>query len=180
MIWKSLKVDYFEFTQYTHNVVSTPQGSIISPILANIFINQLDYYVALLKQEFDQGKRSLVPKIKRQYKYAIAKNKKKGDMKEVKNILRVIRKLPGVDFHTLLYKRLVYVKYTNNWVIGIRGSYKNIQFILDKVSAFLSDLGLSIYPEKTKITSIVHDKVSFLGTYIQRSHHTKFETRNSI
>ncbi len=77
-------------------------------------MDQLDHYVALLKQEFDQGKRSLVPKIKRQYEYAIAKNKKKGDMKEVKNILRVIRKLPGVDFHSPLYKRLIYVRYADD------------------------------------------------------------------
>jgi len=77
-------------------------------------MDQLDHYVALLKQEFDQGKRFLVPKIKRQYEYVIAKNKKKGDMKEVKNILRVIRKLPGVNFYILLYKRLVYIRYANN------------------------------------------------------------------
>jgi len=77
-------------------------------------MDQLDHYVGLLKQEFDQGKRLLVPKIQRQYEYAIANNKKKGDMKEVKNILRVIKKLPEVDFHSPLYKRLVYVRYADD------------------------------------------------------------------
>src|ERR1700749_295647 len=52
LIWKSLRAGYFEFNEYKHTIAGTPQGSIISPTLCNIFMNQLDQFVSSLTTEF--------------------------------------------------------------------------------------------------------------------------------
>ena len=55
LIRKALNAGYMEFRTYSHSVAGTPQGSIISPILANIFLDKLDKFILELKEEFDVG-----------------------------------------------------------------------------------------------------------------------------
>jgi len=60
LIRKALKAGYMEFRKYSHTVAGTPQGSIISPILANIYLDKLDKFVAELKKEFDVGSKASI------------------------------------------------------------------------------------------------------------------------
>lgn len=55
LIRKTLKAGYMEFPKYTHSVVGTLQGSIISPILCNIYMNEFDKYIEGLEKEFNIG-----------------------------------------------------------------------------------------------------------------------------
>jgi group II intron reverse transcriptase/maturase len=64
LIWKLLKAGYIEQWTYNHTYSGTPQGSGVSPLLANIYLNELDTFVEKYKEEFDAGKR---PKVNPEY-----------------------------------------------------------------------------------------------------------------
>ena len=57
LIWKFLKAGYMEYEQYYKTYSGTPQGSIISPILSNIYLNQLDKYMEEYIETFNKGAR---------------------------------------------------------------------------------------------------------------------------
>ena len=57
LLWKFLKAGYMEDWNYHNAYSGTPQGSIISPILANIYMNELDSYMAEYAEKFNCGNR---------------------------------------------------------------------------------------------------------------------------
>ena len=56
LIWKFLKAGYMEQWEYHKTYSGTPQGSGMSPILANIYMSELDAFIDKYKQGFDRGK----------------------------------------------------------------------------------------------------------------------------
>jgi hypothetical protein len=89
-------------------------------------------------------------------------------------------KIPSRDPMDPGFKKLVYVRYADDWIIGIRGSFKDAQRILDKTNLFLkNELELNLSLEKTLITNAQKDKATFLGTTIGRSRHASFSLSKS-
>ena len=186
LIRKFLKAGYLEDWQYHNTYSGTPQGGIISPILANIYLDKLDRYMEELKKRFDKGTaRAVYPETYELEKKrgVLAKKLRNTNSEEEKQVLtekirEIDRKkltIPYSDPFDTSFKRLQYVRYADDFLIGVIGSKEDAIAIKEQVKAFVADtLVLELSDEKTLITHS-EKRARFLGydIYVRRSAATK-------
>lgn len=186
LIRKFLKAGYLEDWQYHNTYSGTPQGGIISPILANIYLDKLDRYMEELKKRFDKGAvRAVYPETYELEKKrgVLAKKLRNTNSEEEKQVLT--EKIREIDRKKLTipysypfdtsFKRLQYVRYADDFLIGVIGSKEDAIAIKEQVKAFVADtLILELSDEKTLITHS-EKRARFLGydIYVRRSAATK-------
>ncbi len=174
LMWKFLKAGYLEEWTYHKTYSGTPQGGIISPILANIYLDKLDKYVKEYVNNFDKGKHRKVNQEYRSYRYKKGYYVKKLEsvntetereriVEQIKYYERKMLQTDWTDYMSDDYKRLKYVRYADDFLMGVVGSKAEAQKIKEEIKVFLQErLRLQLSDEKTLIT---HNKksASFLG-----------------
>ena len=204
LIWKFLKAGYLEDWTFHNTYSGTPQGSVISPILSNIYLNEFDKYVEEYMEKFNGGKvraenkeyKKIISKIGRlkNGRYSTEKWEKFSDEEKaeaelhLKGLYDELYKYTRTDPMDEDYRRLVYVRYADDWLCGVIGSKKDAETIKANFKEFLSEkLRLELSDEKTLITN-AQDKARFLGYdicayadagFIKDKNGRKMRSRNS-
>lgn len=178
LIRKALKAGYMEFSWYSSSIAGTPQGSIISPILANIYLDKLDAFVSKLKDEFDIGTKAPIDPL---YK-KLARRKERAKTPKEKLIIHkmLIRTTSKMEIDPK-FNKLEYVRYADDWIMGIKGSKKESVELMNRVKEFLkNELNLDLSEAKTKITNASKEQAKFLSVGIKRSGHETYSIKNSV
>lgn len=186
LIRKFLNAGYIEEWQYHNTYSGTPQGGLVSPILANIYLDQFDKYVSEYIKTFDKGAtRQREPgQAKRKYdKRCLLKklnveldNETRASLTEnIKAIEKVQFSHPQNNEMDGNYRRLKYIRYADDFLMGIIGSKKDCQQIKTDIKQYLNDkLKLELSDDKTLVT---HGKrpAKFLGykIYVRQSDQIK-------
>jgi group II intron reverse transcriptase/maturase len=175
LISRALQAGYFEMGEITHNIVEgTPQGSVMSPILCNIFLHEFDIFIAELINGFNSGKVRRKHQIYRQVARQLEIARKNHDVKKVRTLRTQLWKLPSGDPLDPNYRRCIYIRYADDFIIGVIGSKKDTMTILEKARSFLSEhLGLHLNMEKTKVTHFPTQTIYFLGADLKGCKHLK-------
>lgn len=171
LIGAFLKAGYMEEWKYFQTYSGTPQGGILSPILANIYLQELDKKVAEVKQRYDNHEPR---KCTREYKRIGAridtlhrKCKNNPDSPERKKwtseMVILKRQLVKIPTYQDNVKRICYVRYADDFLIGVVGSKEDCAAIKAELKEFLANtLKLELSDEKTKITHS-SEPARFLG-----------------
>ena len=172
LVRRFLKAGYLEFHQVRNSLTGTPQGGVVSPILANIYLHELDIFAEALCRKYGTDKKE-----KKRYpaydklRYARREAKKRGDYTRADEILKEMRKLPSRETMDSGFIRVRYVRYADDFLVLVNGDKALTLTLKTEIGEFLKDkLNLELSEEKTLVTHLSSNNVRFLGYVIGKSH----------
>ena len=193
LIRKFLKAGYVEDWTFHNTYSGTPQGGIVSPILANIYLDKLDKYVKEYIRHFDMGTKRRPGKesndLANERKRTVRKLKKVKDGTEKAALVARLKAIeqeraafPSGDEMDGSYRRLKYIRYADDFILGIIGSKEDVLRIKEDIKSFLSEsLALELSEEKTLITH-TGKSAKFLGYEITvtRTNHQRRDVQGRL
>ena len=193
LIRKFLKAGYVEDWTFHNTYSGMPQGGIVSPILANIYLDKLDKYVKEYIQHFDMGTKRRPGKesndLANERKRTVRKLKKIKDGTEKAALVARLKAIeqeraafPNGDEMDGSYRRLKYIRYADDFILGVIGSKEDALRIKEDIKSFLSEsLALELSEEKTLITH-TGKSAKFLGYEITvtRNNHQRRDVQGRL
>jgi group II intron reverse transcriptase/maturase len=180
LIRHMLKAGYLEDWDYHDTLNGVPQGGVVSPILSNIYLHKLDEFVEReLIPRYTRGALRAANPAYRQIDSLLRRARRRGDRAETRRLALEMRTLPSTDPMDPGYRRLRYVRYADDHLLGFTGPKAEAEQIKAKLAAFLREtLGLELNAAKTLITHARTQRARFLGYDITAQHSSTKITRN--
>src|SRR6266567_4752733 len=172
LIRNMLKAGYLEDWEYHETLNGCPQGGVISPILSNIYLNKLDEFVEReLIPQHTQGKgRKKNPEYGRITR-RIERARQHGDRAQARDLEKQRRAIPSGDPMDPGYRRLRYLRYADDHILGFIGPRAEAEEIKTRLAVFRRDeLGRVLSEAKTLITHARSQRARFLGYDITIQH----------
>jgi group II intron reverse transcriptase/maturase len=169
LINRMLQAGYLEDWRWNATLSGAPQGGIASPVLSNIYLDRFDQFVEQqLIPEYTRGKKRRTEPRYHRVESQIAKAKRHGDRDAVRALRRLRRRLPSQDPNDPDYRRLRYVRYCDDFLLGFAGPRREAEEIKSKIGEFLRDeLKLELSEPKTLITHATSQAARFLSYEIR-------------
>jgi group II intron reverse transcriptase/maturase len=180
LIDRMLKAGYLEDWRWNDTLSGAPQGGVASPILSNIYLDRFDQFVEQqLIPDYDRGRRRRTHPAYENVENRIARAKRHGDREAVRALKRERRTLPSQDPDDPEYRRLRYVRYCDDFLLGFAGPKREAEEIKARIKRFLHDeLKLELSESKTLVTHATSQAARFLGYEIRAQHADAKITRN--
>jgi group II intron reverse transcriptase/maturase len=167
-----LKAGYLEDWRWNATLSGSPQGGVCSPILSNIYLDRLDQFVETeLLPRYNRGERRRPNPAYQDLQWAIARAKRRGNRMAVRTLRQQRRALPSQDPNDPDFRRLRYLRYADDFLLGFSGPKAEAEEIKRQLAVFLGDeLKLELSDEKTLITHAHTEMAHFLGYELVAQH----------
>ena len=178
LIEGALKAGYCEEWKYHPSLSGSPQGGIVSPILSNLYMDRLDRFVQdTVIPEYTRGTRRKEGEEYRRLHSLSTYYRNTGRIERAEELRKAMQQYPSVDPNDEEYRRLRYVRYADDFLLGYAGTLAEATEIKEKIAAFLrTQLNLTLSADKTLITHASTGRARFLGYEIGTMYcQTKFD-----
>jgi group II intron reverse transcriptase/maturase len=167
-----LQAGYLEDWEWNATLSGAPQGGVASPILSNIYLDRLDKFVeTVLVPEYTRGEGRAPSPAYRQVKNAFRRARHRGDVAAARGLRQQLRCLPSGDPQDPGYRRLRYIRYADDHLLGFAGPRAEAEEIKARLARFLrEELKLELNQAKTLITHARTGAARFLGYEITVQH----------
>ena len=160
-----LRAGYLEDWKLNATYSGTPQGGVVSPILANVYLDRLDRFVeGVLLPDYNRGRKRRKNPEYRSLNARMVRLRKAGRGKETASLRPLLRSLSYGDTHDPNYRRLRYIRYADDFLLGFAGPKDEADEIKARLGKFLRDnLKLELSDAKTLVTHGRTQAARFLG-----------------
>ncbi|WP_328875478.1 reverse transcriptase domain-containing protein [Streptomyces sp. NBC_00287] len=178
LVRNMLNAGYLEDWRWGATLSGAPQGGVASPILSNIYLHRLDEFVeTVLIPEYTRGDRRARNPAYLEMQNLLAKARRRGDRAQARMLRQRMGSLPSSDPNDPGYRRLRYIRYADDHLLGFAGPKAEAEQIKQRLAQFLRDeLRLELYQDNTLITHARTGAARFLGYEITTQHNDTKKT----
>ncbi|MGH2658919.1 MAG: reverse transcriptase domain-containing protein [Actinomycetota bacterium] len=173
-----LKAGYLEDWRFGATLSGTPQGGVVSPMLSNIYLDRLDRFVTVtLIPAYSRGTRRKQNTAYRRAMLAANRLQREGKAEEARAFRKIMRTLPTQEPNDEGFRRLRYVRYADDFLLGFTGPRQEAEEIKARLREFLStELHLELSEAKTLVTHGRTGAARFLGYEVSVMHNDRRHT----